>query len=36
MPVMVDVLTEPSQLSGFEVGKVFIFNEGTPKVSTTF
>jgi hypothetical protein len=29
-------LTEPSQLSTFEAGKLFIFSERTPKVSTTF
>jgi hypothetical protein len=29
-------LTEPSQLSTFEAGKLFIFSERTRKVSTTF
>jgi hypothetical protein len=30
------LLTQPSQLSAFEVGRIFVFNEGTPKVYTTF
>jgi hypothetical protein len=30
------MLAEPSQLSTFEPGKLFIFSERTPKVSTTF
>jgi hypothetical protein len=29
-------LTEPSQLDGSDAGMHFVFNKGTPKVSTTF
>jgi ABC-type lipoprotein release transport system permease subunit len=30
------LLAEPSQLSRSEIGISFVFNKGTPKVSTTF
>ena len=33
---VVAILTQPSQYSGYDAGKLFIFSEGTPKVSTTF
>ena len=29
-------LTQPSQFSAIEAGKIFIFSKCTPKVSTTF
>jgi hypothetical protein len=34
--IVIGILAEPSQFDRSEAGKSFVFNKGTPKVSTTF